>query len=89
MQRFSFKSWRAVRIAKLTKQDRISAQNNFMLLLKHLITEVLEYKGNLKGRIKLLCIVMCSLVMSLCSHDLHMMSLNNNYYNTLILQYIE
>ena len=27
---------------------------------------------------------MCSVVMSLCSHYLHVMSLNNNYYNTLI-----
>ena len=26
---------------------------------------------------------MCSLVMSLCLHDLHVTSLNNNYYNTL------
>ena len=26
---------------------------------------------------------MCSLVMSLCSHDLHVTLLNNHYYNTL------
>ena len=26
---------------------------------------------------------MCSLVMSLCLRDLHVTSLNNNYYNTL------
>ena len=62
---------------------RILAQNNFMLLLKHFIIEVLEYKVGLKGRIKCVCIAMCSLVMSLCSRDLHMTSLNNNYYNTL------
>ena len=90
MQRFSFKSGRAVRVAKLTKQDwpivlhiRISAHNNFMLLLKHFITKILEYKAGLKGRIKFVCVAMCSLVMSLCSHDLHVTSLNNNY------QYIE
>ena len=76
-----------MQVAKLTKQDwpilRISAQNNFMLLLKHFINKVLEYKAGLKGRIKFICVAMCSLVMSLCSHDLHVMSLNNNYYNTL------
>ena len=49
----------------------------------HFITKVLEYKAGLKGRIKFVCIAMCSLVMSLCSHDLHVTSLNNNYYNTL------
>ena len=54
-----------------------------MLLLKHFITKVLEYKASLKGRIKFVCIAMCSLVMSLCSRDLHVMSLINNYYNTL------
>ena len=59
---------------------RILAQNNFMLLLKHFITEVLEYKA---GRIKFVCVAMCSLVMSLCSRDLHVTSLNKNYYNTL------
>ena len=52
-----------------------------MLLLKHIITKVLEYKVDLKGRIKFVCIAMFSLVMSL---DLHVMSLNNNYYNILI-----
>ena len=75
-------------VAKLTKQDwpivcvtiRISA---LMLLLKHFITEVLEYKLGLKGRIKFVCVAMCSLVMSLCSCDLHVTSLNNNYSNTL------
>ena len=55
-----------------------------MLLLKHFITEVLEYKAGLKRRIKFVCVAMCSLVMSLCSCDLHVTSLNNNYYNTLI-----
>ena len=50
---------------------RISAQNNFILLLKHFITKVLEYKMGLKGRIKFVCVAMCSLVMSLCSRDLH------------------
>ena len=54
-----------------------------MLLLKHFITKVLEYKAGLKGRIKFVCVAMCSLVMNLCSHDLHVTSLNNNYYNTL------
>ena len=53
-----------------------------MLLLKHFITKVLEYKAGLKGKIKFVCVAMCSLVMSLCSHDLHVTSLNNNY-NTL------
>ena len=54
-----------------------------MLLLKHFITKVLEYKAGLKGRIKFVCVAMCSLVMILCSRDLHVTSLNNNYYNTL------
>ena len=54
-----------------------------MLLLKHFITEVLEYKADLKGRIKFVCVAMCSLVISLCACDLHVTSLNNNYYNTL------
>ena len=57
---------------------RISAQNNFMLLLKHFITKVLEYEAGLNRRIKFVCIAMCSLVMSLCSRDLHVTS-----YNTL------
>ena len=51
---------------------RISAQSNFILLLKHFITKVLDYKASLKGRIKFVCVAMCSLVMSLCSCDLHM-----------------
>ena len=51
-----------------------------MLLLKHFIT---KDKAGLQGRIKFVCVAMCSLVMSLCSRDLHMTSLNNNYYNTL------
>ena len=55
---------------------RTSAQNNFMLLLKHFITEVLEFKVGLKGRIKFVCVAMCSLVMSLCSRDLHATSLD-------------
>ena len=54
-----------------------------MLLLKHFITKVLEYKAGLNRRIKFVCIAMCSLVMSLCSRVLQVMSLNNNYYNTL------
>ena len=53
-----------------------------MLLLKHFITKVLEYKPGLKGRIEFVCIAMYSLVMSLCSHDLHVTSLNNNYCNS-------
>ena len=48
-----------------------------MLLLKQFITKVLEYKAGLNRRIKFVCIAMCSLVMSLCSCDLHVMSLNN------------
>ena len=63
---------------------RISAQNNYMLLLKHFITKVLKYKAGLKGRVKFACVAMCSLVMSLCLRDLHVTSLNNNYYSTLI-----
>ena len=51
-----------------------------MLPLKHLITKVLEYKAGLKGRIEFVCIAICSLVMSLCSRNLHMTSLNNNQY---------
>ena len=47
-----------------------------MLLLKHFVTKVPEYKAGLKRRIKFVCIAMCSLVMSLCSRDLHVMSLN-------------
>ena len=46
-----------------------------MLLLKHFITKVLEYKAGLKGRIKFVCVAMCALVMSLSSRDLHMTSL--------------
>ena len=34
------------------------------------ITKVLEYKAGLNRRIKFPCVAMCSLVMSLCSHDL-------------------
>ena len=48
-----------------------------MLLLKHFVTKVLEYKAGLKGRIKFVCVAMCSLVISLCSRDLHVTSLNN------------
>ena len=61
---------------------RILAQNNSILLLKHFITKVLEYKAGLKGRIKFVCVAMCSLVMSLCSRELHVMSLNNNTLNS-------
>ena len=47
-QRFRFKSGHGMQVAKLTKQTghansvtiRISAQNNFMLLLKHRITRI-------------------------------------------------
>ena len=70
---------------KLIKQDcglqyynRISAQNNLMLLLKHFITKLLEAKAGLK-RIKFVCVAMRSLVMNLCSCDLHVIK----YYNTL------
>ena len=49
-------------VAKLIKQDwpsvtiRISAQNNFMLLLKHFITKVLEYKAEELNLYALLCV---------------------------------
>ena len=43
---------------------RILAQNNFIVLLKHFITKVLENKVDLNGRIKFVCVAMCSLVMS-------------------------
>ena len=73
-------------IVKLTKQDwPMCCNKNFdskqlYATLKHFITKVLKYKV---GRIKFVCIAMCSLVMSLCSHDLYVTSLNDNYYNTL------
>ena len=35
---------------------RISAQNNFMLLLKHFITKVLEYKAEELNLYALLCV---------------------------------
>ena len=54
-----------------------------MLLLKHFITKVLEYKAGLNGRIKFVCVAVCSLVMILCSCDLHVISLSNINYNTL------
>ena len=44
-----------------------------MLLLKHFITKVLEYKAEELNLYALLH--MCSLVMSLCSRDLHVTSL--------------
>ena len=47
-----------------------------MLLLIHFNTKVVEYKAGLKGRIKFVCVAMCSLVMSLCSRDLNVTSLN-------------
>ena len=56
---------------------RISAQNNFIPLLKHFVTKVLEFKLGLNRRIKFVCVAMCSLVMNLCSRDLHVTSLNN------------
>ena len=37
----------------------------------------LRLTGVYSRRIKFVCIAMCSLVMSLCSRDLHMKSLNN------------
>ena len=78
MERFSFKSGRAVQVVTRLANSvtiRISAQNNFMLLLKHFITKVLEYKAEELNLYVLLR--MCSLVMSLCSLDLHVTSLNN------------
>ena len=55
-ERFSFKSGRAMRVAKLI----------FRLKAKSSITKILEYKAVL-NRIKFVSITMCSLVMSLCS----------------------
>ena len=49
-----------------------------MLLLKHFITKILEYKAGLNRRIKFVCVAMCSLMMSLCSRDVIKL-----YYNTL------
>ena len=69
-----------MRVAKLIAYSvtiGILAQNNFLLLLKHFVTKVLEYKAGLNRRIKYVCIAMCSLVMSLCSRNLYMTSLNN------------
>ena len=43
---------------------------------KYIITKVLEYKAGLNRRIKFVCIAMCSLVMSPCSRNLLVMSLN-------------
>ena len=48
----------------------ISALNNFVLLLKSVITNVLEYKAALNLKFKCVCVAMCSLVMSPFSHDL-------------------
>ena len=50
----------------------ISAQKNTFKSF----TKVLEYKAVLNRRIKFLYIAMCSLVMNLCSRDLHVTSLN-------------
>ena len=75
MKRFSFKSGRVVRVAKLSKTDWLvllqlefrlnTTLYNFLkvLSLKYLSTE------RVKQRIKFVCIAMCFLVMSLCSRD--------------------
>ena len=56
-----------MRVAKLIKQDwPIVLQKQLYATFK---TEVLEYKAGLNGRIKFVCVAMCSLVMSLCSRD--------------------
>ena len=47
-------------------------KSSHILSLKY----VLEYKAGLNSRIKFVCVTMCSLVMSVCSRDLHVMSLN-------------
>ena len=60
------------RLAYIT--ERISAQNNLMLLLNILS---LKYKADLNRRIKFVCVAMCSLVMSPCSRDLLVTSLNS------------
>ena len=56
-----------------------------MLLLKHFITKVLEYKAGLNTIIKSVCVAICSLVMSLYSHDLATCDVIKQYYNTLRL----
>ena len=74
MERFSFKSGRAMQVAKLIKEDwPIVLQLEFQLYttFKSFITKVLK----VNRRIKFVCIAMCSLVMSLCSCDLLMTSL--------------
>ena len=43
---------------------------------KSFITKVLKYKAGLNRRIKFVWVAMCYLVMSLCSCDLLVMSLN-------------
>jgi len=45
----------------------IMTWNNFVLLLKSFITNVLKYKA--QQNLKCVCITMCSLVMSLFSRD--------------------
>ena len=47
----------------------IMAWNNFVPLLKSFITDVLKYKARLKTKFKCVSVTMCSLVMSLFSHD--------------------
>ena len=47
----------------------IMAKNNFILLLKSFIANVLKYKARLKSKFKCVCVTMCSLVMSLFSRD--------------------
>ena len=47
----------------------IMAQNNFILLLKSFIANVLKCKGRLTINYKCMCVTMCSLGMSLFSRD--------------------
>ena len=56
-----------------------------MLILKHFITKVLEYKAGLNTIIKSVCVAMCSLMMNLYSCDLATCDIIKQYYNTLRL----
>ena len=73
-ERFSFKSGRAVQVAKRLKEDWLCYSNNFSLkqlciAVKGVITSVLEYKASVTLKFKCVCVAMCFLVMSLFSRD--------------------
>ena len=74
MERCSFKSGCAMWVAMLIKEDwlivRISAHNNFILLLLMLLY---IYIVALNKRIKFVCVAMYSIV---CLHDWLVMSFN-------------